>query len=309
MQPRHKALTVIGLSSAVLLATALSGCMSVADDPTVPGFAAAAGQAKDTFETARQGEADAFLGEAIAEASANGRILAEHCLNVKEAADCHLTITVGGQPIDTDAVGVNLAKDAAKLTAYANDLKELAAAKDLTDQRAALQKFATSIGGVLQAAGLPGLGSVDALVADLVQQAKLQRRREELIRISEAADHSVQTLAGKLETTTTKLQSNIVVARSQIVSNLQAQYLSLAANDPRRPALARQLLDATQSERAAASLKVDFSALGAAHTKMIESLRNPKADLKSAIAEFTSLEKEFEAVRTAVAPSGGKAST
>ena len=36
------------------------------------------------------------------------------------------SITVDGNPIDTGAVGVNLAKDAGKLTAYANDLKDLA---------------------------------------------------------------------------------------------------------------------------------------------------------------------------------------
>jgi hypothetical protein len=275
----------------------------------VPAFATVAGQARDTFATARDGEADAFMGQAIVQASATGKIVAENCLQVELAKDCHVIITVDGNRIDTDAVGTNLAKDAEKLTAYANDLRDLAAAKDLADQKAALQSFSTSIGGVFQAAGVPGVGAVGALVADLVQQAELKHRRDELLRIALKADEAVQPLAKKLQTTTIKLQGNIILARSQTVSSLQTQYLALPPGDPRRPLVARQLMDVAQAENEAANLKVDFSSLGAAHQKMIDSLRNPKADLKGAIDEFTTLEADFEAVRAALSPSAGKASS
>ena len=146
------------------------------------------------------------------------------------------------------------------------------------------------------------------MIADLMHQAELNHRREELLRIAQAADPAVQKLALVLQQATMLLQQNIVLARSQAVSELEAKFVTMKTGDPQRSAVAKDLLDAASSEQSAAALKVDLTAFGRAHQKMIESLANPKASLKAAISEISALATELNNVKTALAPKKGGAS-
>ena len=52
-------------------AMTLTGCASVADDPTVPAFARVAADSRGAFATARQGEQDTFADQARAALKTN----------------------------------------------------------------------------------------------------------------------------------------------------------------------------------------------------------------------------------------------
>jgi hypothetical protein len=228
-------------------------------------------------------------------------------VNLDEAKQCKVRLIVDGSDVDTGAVGTKLAADADKLASYGEGLKALAAATDLADQQAALQKLSTSVRGVMQAAGVPGVEAVGDLVADLLHQAALNHRREELLAIARKADPAISSVAQLLTAETVKLQQNIVLADSQTVSELQGQFLAAKPVDPNRKALAEELIAAVDDEQRAAALKPDFSALADAHTKMIQSLANPKVSLASAIAEISALSDELNKVRAAFTPSKKKA--
>jgi hypothetical protein len=285
----------------VLLACGLAaGCSSVTTDPTVPAFSSAVMAGAQAFTTARSAEGNAFSQAALnASLAPGGTVSTQNCWQANaDQAKCQMVLTVNGQVVEQQAVAVNGAKLAQALSSYAQGLAQLTTAKDITDQQAAEEKLATGLGAIAALAGIPGVGAAGDLLATLQKDVALEDRRAQILAISRQADGTVGSAADLLQQEAVLLQRNIVLNASQTVANEQTE-LAIAPRE-QRLAIAQSLASAVSTLQAAASLKIDIATkLKAAHTAMIQSLANPKADPMAALGEIDDLATAFSNVETA----------
>lgn len=298
-----------------IVAGLLAGCAQL---PTTEAaaFKTIAASSQTSFQSLSDAEVDALKTDQLNEVASHQKTLlpSDSCAapDASEAA-CFVVVT----DISPTATSRSLAlvprtvRVQALITAissYAAAMSDLAAAKDLDDANTATGKAAASlktlaklIPGPVGAAAGP---AIDGLTFGAKEMA-IQHRRGVMLKIATAAQpvmvgaaKALGDEAGALRTTLVEVRGKTVMATEQALLEDNAKAPPSSAAD--RLKLAQALVAATADDAAARALKTDFTALPAAHQKMIDALKDPKADVSQSMTDaqsFLTVLQSFAALR------------
>ena len=172
---------------------------------------------------------------------------------------------------------------------YAGAMSDLAEAKDLDAQNAAVAKVGASVKALAAMAGPQAAiagPAVDAIVF-AQKQAALSERRRLMLGLAEAADPAVRGAAQALGAEAGILRTTLVLFSQGRFRTAEQALREEAATDPpaQRQALARAELDAAADLTKVRAIRTDFSSLAKAHEDLLKRLRDPSASGADAIAQ------------------------
>lgn len=296
-------LTIVRWAVSGAAALALSACASL---PTTEStaFRTIAQSSQAGFASLSDAEQAAVEADQLRRVSLRqGRLLqGDGCAAPLAAADpC---VLVFADPDETDpAKGLPLisrTERLEKLTAaigdYAGAMSDLAEAKDLDAQNAAVAKVGASVKALAAMAGPQAAiagPAVDAIVF-AQKQAALNARRRLMLDLAQAAAPAVEGAARALQAEAVPLRTTLVVFSEGRFRTAERALREEPATDPpgQRLALARDEVAAAADLTKARAIRTDFTPLAEAHRALVKRLRDPSASGADAIAQA----QEFIAV-------------
>lgn len=298
-----------GLARAGRCAAAAAGAAALAACTSLPttesaAFKTIATSSQAGFATLSDTEQAAVEADQLARVAARqGHLLQGEGCGAPLAADdpCVMVFADNGETDPARGIALvsrtqRLEKLVAAIGDYAGAMSDLAEAKDLDAQNAAVGKVGASLKSLAALAGPDGAAAapvIDAIVF-AQKQAALSQRRRLMLSLAEPAQKVIDGAVVALHAEADPLRATLVVfSQGRFRAAERALREEPAADPPaQRLALAKAAVVAAADLTRARAIRTDFTPLAESHRDLVKRLRDPSANGADAIAQA----QEFIAV-------------
>lgn len=292
----------IRLTSAGRFAAVAAGALTLAACTSLPttesaAFRTIATASQAGFTTLSDTEQAAVEADQLRRVAARqGHLLQGEGCSAPLAADDPCVMVFADNDETNPANGIalvsrtqRLEKLVAAIGDYAEAMSDLAEAKDLDAQNAAVGKVGASLKSLAALAGPDGAAAapfIDAVVF-AQKQAALNQRRRLMLSLAEPAQRVIDGAVKALHAEADPLRATLIVfSQGRFRTAERALREEPAADSPgQRLALAKAAIDAAADLTRARAIRTDFTPLAESHRAMVKRLRDPSANGADAIAQ------------------------